>query len=57
MKLHQKYKLLIIMSCNRKELINKKRLIKEDSKRDFIEKKLVARVLLAVTRVLEEPEK
>lgn len=57
MKLHQKYKLLIIMSCNRKELINKKRLIKEDSKRDYIEKKLVARVLLAATRVLEEPEK
>jgi hypothetical protein len=57
MKLHQKYKLLIIMSCNRKELINKKRLIKEDSKRDFIEKKLVGRVLLAATRVLEEPEK
>jgi hypothetical protein len=45
------------MSCNRKELINKKRLIKQDSKRDYIEKKLVARVLLAVTRVLEEPEK
>jgi len=45
------------MSCSRKELINKKRLIKQDSKRDYIEKKLVARVLLAATRVLEEPEK